>query len=278
GLLNCHRPVYPLRFGGPDGWDDWTLAAWCDQCHRKNGLVVWTRAGHETKDFRYGEPLADLVLGKIDAFEIDCSGHSPCAVLPGWYDLLAAGFRIPLVGASGKDGNGIALGTLRTYARLQPEEALTYANWIEAVRAGRTFVTNGPLLSFQVAGQDPGALVGLPGPATGVRVRAEAHGMLPFDGLELIANGTVLAAAEPSGTPPRAVLGVEVPLPESSGLAGRGRSGSQRLSPHTSPVYVHVEAGPPRTDPAVRERLAGELDKVLAWVQHSARCPGERQR
>src|SRR5262249_36007588 len=23
-LLNCHRVVYPLTFGGPDGWDNWT--------------------------------------------------------------------------------------------------------------------------------------------------------------------------------------------------------------------------------------------------------------
>ena len=31
-LLNCHRAVYPLSFGGPNGWDDWTLDAWSDQC------------------------------------------------------------------------------------------------------------------------------------------------------------------------------------------------------------------------------------------------------
>ena len=40
-LLNCHRIVFPLRFGPPD-FDNWTLADWCDQCHRKQGLVVWT--------------------------------------------------------------------------------------------------------------------------------------------------------------------------------------------------------------------------------------------
>src|SRR5436305_394327 len=40
GLLNSHRPVYPLRFGAP-GADDWSVADWCDQCHRKAGLVTW---------------------------------------------------------------------------------------------------------------------------------------------------------------------------------------------------------------------------------------------
>src|SRR5207247_343650 len=40
-LLNTHRIVFPLRFGGSAGLDDWTLADWCDQCHRKGGLVTW---------------------------------------------------------------------------------------------------------------------------------------------------------------------------------------------------------------------------------------------
>src|SRR5262249_45285712 len=31
-LLNSHRPVYPLRFGAPDGLDDWSVSDWCDQC------------------------------------------------------------------------------------------------------------------------------------------------------------------------------------------------------------------------------------------------------
>src|SRR5262249_37188866 len=40
-LLNCHRVVFPLRFGGLEqGVENWTLADWCDQCHRKGGLVI----------------------------------------------------------------------------------------------------------------------------------------------------------------------------------------------------------------------------------------------
>ena len=43
-LLHSHRVVYPLNFGGADATDDWSLGDWCDQCHRKGGLVVWTNA------------------------------------------------------------------------------------------------------------------------------------------------------------------------------------------------------------------------------------------
>src|SRR5262249_16344678 len=118
-LLNCHRVVFPLRFGGPDEVDDWTLAAWCDHCHPKAGLVIGAKTGYESSDFRFGEPLADLILGKVDAFEIAYYEDSPFDVLPIWYDLLNCGFRVPLVGASGKDSNAHALGTMRTYARLE---------------------------------------------------------------------------------------------------------------------------------------------------------------
>ena len=70
-LLNCHRAVYPLRFGGPDGADDWSLADWCDQCHRKAGLVVGHNFFGSYGAHHYGELLADLLLGKIDALEMN---------------------------------------------------------------------------------------------------------------------------------------------------------------------------------------------------------------
>src|SRR5262249_39009768 len=106
GLLNCHRLVFPLSFGGPHGREDWGLADWCDQCHRKAGLVVWTRPASANPDFPLGEPLADLILGKVDAFELDFFENSPFDSLPDWYTLLNAGLRVPLAGASGKDSNG----------------------------------------------------------------------------------------------------------------------------------------------------------------------------
>src|SRR5262249_11907550 len=68
-LLYAHRVVYPLTFGLPDASDDWTLADWCRQCHRKNGLIVWTDA-FGAKISHAGEALADVVLGEIDALEL----------------------------------------------------------------------------------------------------------------------------------------------------------------------------------------------------------------
>src|SRR5437764_4678607 len=141
GLLHCHRAVFPLTFGGPDHTDDWSLADWCDQCHRKHGLVVWTEAFRSEAGL-VGEPLADLILGKVDALEIDPGARS-VPLLRAWYGLLNAGVRVPFVGASAKDGNRTPLGALRSYAQLTPGSAFDTASWNEAVRTGRTFVTGG---------------------------------------------------------------------------------------------------------------------------------------
>src|SRR5262249_48816223 len=121
GLLNCHRIIFPLRFGGLDGLDDWSVADWCDQCHRKKGLVVWPDLPRLTAEHPQGEALAALLLGKIDAFEICSLGDLRLTALFDWYRLLACNWRLPLMGASGKNSNTVALGAVRTYARLEPE-------------------------------------------------------------------------------------------------------------------------------------------------------------
>ena len=280
GLLNCHRVVYPLTFGGPQGSDDWTLADWCDQCHRKQGLVVWTRTWHENADFFVGEPLADLILRKIDAFEIDHYEDSPFDVLPLWYDLLNAGLAIPLMGSSGKESNASALGVMRTYARLQPGEEFSYKNWIEAVRAGRTFVSNGPLLLLSVNGNDPGAKLNLEKPGDKLHVRVEVHSRVPFERLEIVLNGAVIQATE------NAHLAIELPIAEGGWLAARcrgthhvfDRPANQKVFAHTFPIYVQVNGLPPRRDAESVRKLTHQLDLLAKWIQEKANCPTPRDR
>lgn len=242
GLLHCHRVVHPLHFGGPDGSDDWTLADWCDQCHRKKGLVVWTRASHGL-----GEALADLVLGKIDAFEIT-SHHD----LETYYALLNAGLRVPLVGASGKDSNAIALGALRTYARLEPEQPLTYTNWIEAVRAGRTYVTSGPLLSVDVAS---------------LTVRVEARSAEPIERIEFVHNGMVIAHRAGSASDECVSLEREISSSLAGWLAVRCFDAKGSFA-HTSPVWLATSS----PDANAVRTLIHDLQATRIWAETMARC------
>ena len=286
GLLNCHRAVYPLSFGGSGELDYWTMADWCDQCHRKRGLVIWTKTNHESAGFRYGEPLADLILGKVDAFEIDAFEDSPFDVLSDWYDLLNCGFAVPLVGASGKENNGIALGSMRTYARLRPGEALTYKTWIEAIRAGRTFATNGPLLSFHVEGNDIGSSIRIPHAGDRIRFKAEAQSLVPFDVLEIVANGQVVAKADSQGSGSSTCLQGDLSIEANTWLAARCRGqqqllhrpANQRVFVHTSPVYVQIEGQAPAAPANLVASFGKQLDEMISWARTQARCETEKQR
>ncbi len=272
-LLNCHRIVYPLRFGAPDGLDDWSVADWCDQCHRKKGLVVWPDLPRLTAEHPQGEALAALLLGKIDAFEV-CRLDA----LADWYRLLSCGQRVPLMGASGKDSNAVALGAVRTYARLERDQEFSYGAWIEAVRAGRTFVTDGPLLSLEVNGQGIGSMLSLPDGGQTVRIQAEARSVTPFTRLECVYNGAVVAAGKTDGEQRTSTIEAEVPITGSGWLAARCLDNKNAIRAHTSPVYVQIEEALLRPDADTMAPLLDVLDGTLAWVEREARCPKEQQR
>jgi hypothetical protein len=288
-LLNCHRPVFPLRFGfaTDDQAAGWTVADWCDQCHRKGGLAAagaFLFREHEMISggtiMVSGELLADLILGKIDVVNVDAlSGED---TLTDWRALLTAGFRVPLAGGSEKRSNRQLLGNPRTYAQLQPGQEFTYKNWIEAVRAGRTFLTNGPLLSFQVNGQKPGAVLDLPSSAC-FHIQAEARSLGPLHRLEVVCNGAVVASAEASGTPARAAIDVDLPLDGPAWLTAtcRGMDDSGQWVAgwaHSSPIYVQIDGKRLRPDAATSAPLFAWLDKVQRWVESTPKEQSERDR
>jgi hypothetical protein len=279
-LLNCHRVVFPLSFGGPDQLDNWTLADWCDQCHRKSGLVVWS-PHWSAESLWFGEPPADLVLGKIDAFELNAGVEITHDMFKQWYALLDLGFQLPLVGAGGKDSNRQRLGDWRTYARLKPGEPFTYNNWIEAIRAGRTFATKGPLLSFKVEGMDPGVIINLPSSRATVHVCAEMYQAFPPHQLQIIVNGKAVIQAEGGELPP--TLERDLLIPGGGWLAAAywGQEdpiSGLRILAHTSPVYVRVEGQQSPGDQTTAQALLKHFDHMLEWVRTQARVENEDQR
>jgi hypothetical protein len=275
GLLNCHRAVYPLTFGYADETDDWSLADWGDQCHRKKGLVVWCDAYRPQAGLPGGEALVNAILGRVDAIEVD-AGERTAAFLPLWYRLLNAGVRLPLVGGSGKDGNRVALGGMRTLTPVGQVKA--YTDWVEAVRAGQTVATNGPFLRLSVDDQPFAVRVAQETPRP-VRLWAEAASVVPFERLELLANGTPIASARPTGVDIQtAALEAEHALPTGGWFAARCLgSAKSELYPHvpmfahTSPVWVEVGGRPVPTRPAAVAAFVREIGAVRHWVETEGR-------
>jgi hypothetical protein len=178
-LLNSHRVVYPLSFGADERW---TLCDWCDQCHRKGGLVVaddWLERAAAGST----EHLTDDFLRHIDAIRF-----LPDRAIEPWFTVLDRGFRLPLVAGSGKESNRQVLGSWRTYAHVDPATTFDYQAWTKAIKAGRTFVTRGPLLKLSVAGAEVGSVI-----AGGkCSVAASALATAPLSRLEIVHSGRVI--------------------------------------------------------------------------------------
>jgi mono/diheme cytochrome c family protein len=225
-LLNAHRVIHPLELG-QEGFEQYTLADWCQQCHRKGGLVVRTHFP------RGDDQLADSGIYKSGIDVVEWTGDDPFeAGIQVWYTLLNQGMRVPLVGGSGKWGNGSVLGNPRTYAQIEPEKGFSYASWIEAIRIGRTFATRGPLLRFSVNGKGPGRVVRLDPGSVDLEIEATACGPAGCSELEVVANGQLIARGEAAGP-----LSLAVPAQGIRWLAARCWNAG-RLAAHTSPVYI----------------------------------------
>lgn len=275
-LVNCHRPVFPFTFGHIDETDDWSLADWCDQCHRKKGLVIWCDPYRPESGMLGGESLVEAILGRVDAIEIDaCDRKSP--FLPTWYQLLNAGIRLPLVGGSGKDSNRNAIGSMRT---LTSATDRSYSEWIESVRRGATVASNGPFVGLRVNGQPFG------GPLTSsgatLQLEASAASLVPFERLELVVDGEVIA-----GVPGRhgqittAKIEFEQLRDNCEWIAARcwgpPRPDLYPQGPvfaHTSPVFVSNSI---RSAEAV-ERFAREIAAVRQWVERDGRFTNPRRK
>lgn len=263
GLLHCHRVVHPLASGNPSD-SEWTLRDWCGQCHRKNGLVIWTNSLGLVDPSPYGEALADLILGEIDAFEMQHPSVFPHTDLEQYYALCNAEFVTPLVAGSAKQDNQSVLGVMRTYAYLHGQP-LTYTGWIEAVRAGRTFVSNGPLLEFTIDGKVPMSEVMVSTNAP-VQVRASARSWSAFEKLELLWNGEVFAEASVDSCAPfHAVLNHALTVERDGYLMVRCR-GEESLA-HSSAVAIRRPEGPGWATATAVHYLMNELDAMLAWAK-----------
>jgi hypothetical protein len=232
------EPVMPWCSDGPDeaelgGALDATLSDWADRTHAQGGTFV---AAHFPKP--NGEPAVLVATGRADAVEM--LAQSDDGLLE-YYRYLNSGYQLPLVGGTDKMSSAVPVGLYRTYARL--DEEFSYEAWCRAVRAGRTFLSGGPLVTLSVDGHEPGGTAELSGPGT-VSVHASVRSIFPLRSLEIVRNGEVVARAEANGGR-QAEITEELRIDGHSWIAGRAFGVDYHLDEwgrqvfaHTSPVYV----------------------------------------
>ena len=252
-------PIFPMCCGGVgEAWvgdpDYRTLSEWAEECKAQDGVVI-------RPHFPYCGFTEDPVLavrGVVDALEIGQNRGGGFPVQE-WYRYLNNGYRVAVAGGTDKMGAYCALGSTRTYAKLNPNRPFTYDNWAKAVRAGRTISTNGPLLDMQVEGKQIGKTIKMPGGGGTVEVRAVAESAWKVDAVEIVLNGRVVAREEARRGAEKITLKAKVKVPGSGWIAARCSGAvntpAQYMAAHTSPVYIRCGKETPFDGPALEHML-----------------------
>jgi len=315
-LLNLKRLIEPVKPMQPVHYPLHIHA--CDETHTQGGYVSWA---HFPSWPGVESPL-DVALEKLDGLEILCvldprelpvfmrqlvpdieANHG----LHLWYRYLNCGFRLTATAGTDKMTTFVTVGANRVFARIDGE--FTYQNWINALKAGRTFVTNSPILDFTVNGREPGATLALNSRAAKkVDVYAAAESQIAYDQLEIVSNGVVIARATPSGPRNKATIHLEHPIEQSCWLAARvcedmdsyrrrgvdfstvhiasgtrlsdyyGTRRPETVFAHSSPVYVIQDEKPIRSWQDA-EYYMRYIDTAIAWLEKDAKFarPADKQ-
>lgn len=245
-------PVFPMCTGGPsESWfgdpDVRSQLEWAEECRAKGGVVI--RPHFPYPNCEIG---ADIVLGKVDALEIqymDLVNNSLDSFsIREWYRYLNCGYRVPAVGGTDKMSATTPVGGVRTYAKLAPGDEFSFEHWGEAVRAGRTFTTSGALIGLTAEGREVGEEIRLPAGGGTLAVEVWAVCAQPIHGLELINNGKVIAKTFSQEGSRRLELKENVKIDKSGWLAARCFSHyltrhlyTVPIAAHTSPIYFVVD-------------------------------------
>lgn len=229
----------------------------------------------------------DAALGYVDAIDVMSypGDHPGSAAL--WYRLLNCGLRLAATAGTDTFMNAFDAGKFsnppggdRAFVRV--DGALSMESWCGGVRAGRTFVTNGPMLSLEANGRQIGdELIAIPGDV--IRVVAEAGSNAPMERIELIVNGEIVASAAATDAGQRASLTHEVVVQESCWIALRATGPAHplvlddALFAHTSPIYVSAGGEPiaARGDAAY---FVEWIDRLIALVRSRGRFASEADR
>ena len=270
-LLNIKNVVDPVSRGVlVDSFDpDYPpLSYACDDARRQGGIVIWCHNGQGME-----APVA-AALGKVDAFNLFDPNWND-AEYDIYYQMLNAGLHLPA--STGSDW--FICSANRVYADTGAE--FEYEAWLEALKGGRTFITNGPAVFLSVDDLGPGnVLDASPGQRITVSVRWQSH--YPVHRVDVIYNGR---AAESRSFPEGSTGGeleAELPVDHDGWVAARLSSDArdsfaQPVFAHTSPVYVHAGVG----GPYKREAAAGfvsAIQRSLEWVGEKGRFYTDTQR
>jgi hypothetical protein len=286
-LLDIPIIIRPVSIGpglSDAKFDAPALQGGIDQAREAKGIVIWAHN-------RYGfEDIPNWITGRVHANNI-YDGSERGSYRDTYYRYLNVGLHVPF--STGTDWFMYDLS--RVYVATDPARPVTPTEWLDRLAAGKTYITNGPLLEFTVDGQPIGSAIELK-KSRELPVRARAVGRIDFKRIELVKNGAVVQHADTRReeghfvadmevrlsidspawlalrTPPRPVAtdpDLQEPVPVNEYGGG--------IFAHTSPVYVSV-AGEGVFDAATAQGLLDEMKSDMREIDKQASFANDAER
>ncbi|MDX1984348.1 MAG: CehA/McbA family metallohydrolase [Bryobacteraceae bacterium] len=287
-FYNLKSLVHPLYTGfrNTPQWEDYPPNYTQAKAARAQGGAV--TYAHPTRNPVFessssAELPVDLALGEVDAMDV-LANTDEMASMALWYRLLNSGLRLAI--SAGTDSftnvaDHYIPGGGRVYA--YAGERFDAAAWVESYKRGRSFASNGPMITMKVNGKEAGEQLRLPAGAGRVTVDATIESALPVERVEIIVNGQV-AASKPMTGQRQLLLKEDTSLPRSAWVAVRAIGPWHRMVlndtqvfAHTSPVYVQLGTERIHSDADARF-LRDWIEKLIAKVRKSGRFSDEAKR
>ncbi len=157
-----------------------------------------------------------------------------------YYKFLNCGFRIAASAGSASAVKAAPLGYNRVYVKL--DEPFSYEAWFRALKQGRSFATNGPVLFLSVNDKTPGDSVEARSGPVRLTIRADVQTIGQLDRVEIIFKGRVVKTVSAGADSSKLSAELELPVNETGWVAARAfeRPGETIRFAQTSPVYVKV--------------------------------------
>lgn len=281
GFLNLKTFVEPAYFGFPHSPHPYDVPGNFPQVEAAKSQGAFVSYVHPGLPSEF--PI-DIALGLADTIDV-MSQVDERNSLPMWYALLNCGFRCPASAGTDSFLNipyHLVPGAGRVYVKVEGD--FTYENWIAAFKAGRTFVTNGPLLRFTFNGADPGAVFSVdPGPMP-MTIAGTIDTIVPISAVEIVVNGEVVRTIAVDAETRSLSVNEVIEINRSAWVAVRTIAEGHRwvtndrdVFAHTSPVYVEM-AGRPMDSTEAARYFIEQIDLLIAKMEATGVFADQAQR
>jgi len=243
-----------------------------DRAHVQEGLVGYVHPFEQSEVFPdqsatlMNELPVDAALGKVDYYElIGFSDHKASEHV--WYKLLNCGFRIPAAAGTDAMTNYASLrgpvGLNRVYVKA--EEELDASVFEDKLKAGKSFVTNGPIIGFNMGEANPGDSIIINPDGQRFFYSGFLRSNVPVTKIEIIWNGEVIESRSEKKPMKSMDLSGNITVKGSGWLLMRAWSDQADpnlpdLYPYasTNPIYIKSTATNPQQKPSA--------EYFLKWI------------